>query len=462
MVADRNSQIVWANDKALQLHGVRTLAALGPDPVDYRKRFSLHYQNGHKVAARRYPVERLKQGESFEDVCVHLTSQDEPDLHKMLNIQGICTPNEDGVAGILILRDETEKFEAQERFERAFDVNPAPAIICRLTDLRYIKVNTGFVQMMGHSPQALLGRSVYEIDILREASDRDQAIESLQEGEAIAQMEAVLKHAEGHDKHVIVAGQPIDVDEEPCMLFTFIDLTSRKQAEERTRQSEERFSTAFRLAPVPMALATPENDRLLEVNDAFLQVSGFSSLDEINETLQSQPLWIDPRSREALPRGAAHTGGLRNVELQMRLKTGQLVDCLASAEAASIGDTPYTLWVIQDISQRKRTEAELMLAIETVMQDASWFSRTVVEKLAQLRGRQPGGARQPELADLTQREQEILNLLCQGKDDTEVGKTLSISKHTVRNHVAAIYNKIGVHRRAAAIVWALERGLGGS
>lgn len=49
------------------------------------------------------------------------------------------------------------------------------------------------------------------------------------------------------------------------------------------------------------------------------------------------------------------------------------------------------LAAIQDITERKRNEVELMEAIETVMQDTSWFSRTVIEKLAQIRT--PQGAR---------------------------------------------------------------------
>ena len=73
----------------------------------------------------------------------------------------------------------------------------------------------------------------------------------------------------------------------------------------------------------------------------------------------------------------------------------------------NIQDLPCVLGAIQDITERKRNELELMEAIETVMQDTSWFSRTVIEKLAQIRA--PGAPQsQGELADLTRREREIL------------------------------------------------------
>jgi DNA-binding CsgD family transcriptional regulator len=49
----------------------------------------------------------------------------------------------------------------------------------------------------------------------------------------------------------------------------------------------------------------------------------------------------------------------------------------------------------------------------------------------------------------------------QGLGDAEIAKKLGLTRNTVRNHVARIYNKTGVHSRAAAVVWARERGFTG-
>jgi len=462
LVIDKRGRIAWANGAALNMHDVSRIEDLGETAAGYRKRYQLKYRTQRKLAAGQYPIDRLTRTGSFNELYVHVTRKDDETYHRVLLFRGLALEQTDfSCAGALVLQDATDEFDAQERFEKTFDVNPAPAIICRLSDLRYIKVNRGFAQMTGYRQSDLLGSSSYEIDVLREAEQRDKAIEYLKHGQTIPQMEAVLKQADGSDKYVIVAGQPLDVDGEPSMLFTFIDLTERKQAEADLRQSEERFSTAFRLAPVPMALSSMEEGRLLEVNEAFLRVTGRSDKDDANQALDRQELWVDPQTHQKLAGQLERNGSLRNAELQLRLRSGQFLDCLASAEIVTIGSDRCILWVVQDITQRKRTEAELMQAIEAVMQDASWFSRTVVEKLAQLRGRHGAATNQTELADLTLREQEILNLMCQGKEDREIGDALGISRHTVRNHVAAIYSKIGVHRRGAAIIWALERGIGG-
>jgi DNA-binding NarL/FixJ family response regulator len=93
------------------------------------------------------------------------------------------------------------------------------------------------------------------------------------------------------------------------------------------------------------------------------------------------------------------------------------------------------------------------------MKDTTWCSQAVIEKLAQLRQPRPPSASQVELSDLTPREREVLGLICEGRSDEDISDALELSRNTVRNHVSSVYMKIGVHRRAAAIVWARTRGI---
>jgi DNA-binding NarL/FixJ family response regulator len=63
----------------------------------------------------------------------------------------------------------------------------------------------------------------------------------------------------------------------------------------------------------------------------------------------------------------------------------------------------------------------------------------------------------PELSD---RERELLNLIAQGYNNTEIASRLVISPKTVRNHISSIFSKLQVADRAQAIVRAREAGLG--
>jgi len=105
---------------------------------------------------------------------------------------------------------------------------------------------------------------------------------------------------------------------------------------------------------------------------------------------------------------------------------------------------------------------ELVSAIEAVMKDASWFSQTLIEKMANVRrANAPDNLSSAELADLTARERDTLGLMCEGLADKEIAARLSLAPNTVRNHVAALYSKLDVHSRSEAIVWARERGVFG-
>lgn len=56
---------------------------------------------------------------------------------------------------------------------------------------------------------------------------------------------------------VIVAGQPLDISEDDCMLFSFMDMEPRRKVETALRQSEERFAKAFRLTLSRLWCVTP-------------------------------------------------------------------------------------------------------------------------------------------------------------------------------------------------------------
>ena len=143
----------------------------------------------------------------------------------------------------------------------------------------------------------------------------------------------------------------------------------------------------------------------------------------------------------------------------MKSTSGAVLDCLLSADTLSIQGQKCALFALQDITERRRNEGQLFEAIETVMQDTSWFSRTVIEKMANLR--QPAAAEGAvaEMADLSRREREVLGLLSNGMTNSQIGARLGLATSTVCNHIAALYQKIGVHTRSNAIVWARERGI---
>ena len=457
ILVEPDQTIAYANAAALAMHGAASIDELGATVDAYRERFCLRYRNNRAPDA--YPMERVVAGERFHDVVVEVTRPDRPDVDFVHSLRSLVATDRAGKPSCLalILKDVSGQFEAEERFERTFNANPAPAVIMRLSDLRHVKVNAGFLEMTGHTRDAVIGRSVYEVDVLANARNRDLAVSRLHQGGTIPQMEACLDLPDGASRFVIVAGQPIEMGDEPCMLFTFADLELRRKAETALRQSEERFAKAFRLTPVPTVLARCEDLQVTGINEAFTRVFGLGEDGIVGRTLVETGLWVAQTQRQSFEAALARAGHVLGAEVCLRHESGAQLDCLVSAERVEIGDAVFVLLVLQDITERKHGERELFEAIETVMADTSWFSRGLIEKLANLRrpGRESGDAAAP---NLTVRERQILNLICSGLDDDAIARKLGLSRNTVRNHGAALYRKLGIHKRTEAVVWGRENG----
>ncbi len=458
-----NRKILWANDAALAMHGVKRSADLGATAREYCRRFRLRYRNQRPVERGKYPIERVAAGETFSDVIVEVRRPRDPDSLWFHSIRSLVIGDDGDTPdyGVLVIKDETERFLAEERFESTFNANPAPAIICRLSDRCYVKVNAGFLELTGYTRKAVIGASFERIDVLSDAAQRDLALERFKEGRTVPQMEACLPLPGGGYKFVIVAGEPLTIADEACLLFTFADLDPRRKAETALRQSEERFATSFRLSPVPAVIYRLEGLKLLDVNEAFKAMSGYQEAEAVGRSAADLRLWADRSAQRRFEQALEQTGSVRMVDLQMRTKDETLVDCLVSADTVTINDETCVLCVIQDITDRKRSEDELIKAIETVMADTSWFSRSIVEKLASLRQTSRPRAHGADLDELTSRERDVLGLICQGLSDADMSETLRLSRNTIRNHISSLYQKIGVNRRGTAIIWARERGITG-
>jgi len=313
--------------------------------------------------------------------------------------------------------------------------------------------------MTGYARDQVIGVSTYELDILEGAEKKDLAIERLREHATIPQMQAELKLPDGSSKQVIVAGQPLELNAEDCMLFSFVDMEPRHKAEVALRQSEERFAKAFRLTPVPTLVCGADDQVVIDVNEAFLDTLAYPSEEVLGKTLAEIDFIHDTGARTRLFAVLEKTGSLDRIDVRIRKKNTDLIDCAISADTVNIQDNPCYLLVLMDITERKRTELELLAAIEEVMKDASWFSRTLIEKLANVKSVSSPKLPSVSFTDLTARERDVLELICAGLADKEIAARLKLAPNTVRNHVATVYSKLDVHSRSEAIVWARERGL---
>jgi DNA-binding NarL/FixJ family response regulator len=107
---------------------------------------------------------------------------------------------------------------------------------------------------------------------------------------------------------------------------------------------------------------------------------------------------------------------------------------------------------------------EVAAAVRAAAADEAPISPGVAVHLVEHFRRTAAPQRPPKIAaliaQLSEREREILALLAAGEDNATIAETLFISPHTVKGHVATILTRLGVANRTQAAVYAVRHGLG--
>ncbi|HEY3686604.1 MAG TPA: response regulator transcription factor [Streptosporangiaceae bacterium] len=97
----------------------------------------------------------------------------------------------------------------------------------------------------------------------------------------------------------------------------------------------------------------------------------------------------------------------------------------------------------------------LAQAIRSVHDGHLLFAPEAVPAL--LRG--AGGDRHPEMAELTDREREVLAEIARGRSNREIARTLAVAEKTVKTHVSSLFTKLGVQDRTQAALFAVRHGV---
>lgn len=104
---------------------------------------------------------------------------------------------------------------------------------------------------------------------------------------------------------------------------------------------------------------------------------------------------------------------------------------------------------------------QLVEGVRTVARGDALLAPALVRRLVEgfVRRPPPGKLVAPELAELTERELEVLRIIARGLSNAEIAKELFVSETTVRTHVAHILSKLRLRDRIQAVVLAYESGL---
>jgi PAS domain S-box-containing protein len=131
------------------------------------------------------------------------------------------------------------------------------------------------------------------------------------------------------------------------------DITERKQA-------EERFTKVFHASPISTVVSTVKDGYFIDVNESFLEQSGYQREEAIGHTALELNLWEHPEHRVLIAEQLASEGRVRYFETQFRTKSGDIRDAVVSLEKIELAGEPCVLTMTYDITERKRAEKALL------------------------------------------------------------------------------------------------------
>lgn len=140
--------------------------------------------------------------------------------------------------------------------------------------------------------------------------------------------------------------------------FAFIFLINHKVMKE-TIISKDKYSLMFETIPDAALITRLSDGYITEVNQGFLNLSGYSTSDIRGKTTQEINILFDPIDRSRFMVILSETGSIENMEFQFRKKNGRTSMGLLSSRLINIDGVPHALTVVRDITNRKKMEDKL-------------------------------------------------------------------------------------------------------
>ncbi len=295
---------------------------------------------------------------------------------------------------VLVARDMTERKLAEERLRASEQhlrntIDAIPNILWTARPDGYIDYcNHNWLSFTGLTHEQVQGtgwmQALHPEDV---AHTRQAWDESCRERKPY-EVEQRLRRFDGEYRWFLTRANPV-MDASGIALKWYgsnADITERQAAEIKHRQSEEKFQKAFHTSPDSININRLEDGLYIDINQGFLELTGYTAEEVLGKTSQQINTWADPRDRERLVTGLRERGEVFNLEASFRIKNGQTKRCLMSARVLEINGEVCILSITRDISERiladvalRESEARYRLISENAA-DVIWVLNPLTGK----------------------------------------------------------------------------------
>ena len=285
-------------------------------------------------------------------------------------------------------RDVTEMKQATEALRKERDYNKLileemPAFFVSIDrDGACKMVNKTMLNSLGYKKEEVVGEDYLTTFVPPEEHDKVRNVfKNLVHGGNTESENHVISK-DGNRILVLWNGRPIlDADGQISRFIGFgLDITERKQAEHALRSSEEKFSKAFHSSPDSISITLIDNGRIVDINEGFEEMFGYSRDESLGKTTVELNLWQSSEDRDVMLKEFEDKGRIKELEIRMRDKTGDIHTCQLSCEAINIDEKPCFVTIARDITERKRAEERIQES-QAKLRDEKALSDAIIMSL---------------------------------------------------------------------------------
>jgi PAS domain S-box-containing protein len=245
----------------------------------------------------------------------------------------------------------------EEKFQRAFQSNPNPMLITRLADGVIVDANDSFLAATGYAREEVAGRSTEDV-VWPTPTDRERLLQRLKADGRVRGLEVLARTKDGGILDWLLSIEVIELDGAAHTIGTAVDITARKQVEADLQKSEAKFELAFRLNPNVMAITRLRDGVIVDVNDAWVAVTGYSREEAIGRTTL-ELVWQSGDERAAVVERLRADGRLSAMPVKTRTKGGEIRESLLSGEMMNLDGEVHVLIASKDVTEQTRVTAAL-------------------------------------------------------------------------------------------------------
>lgn len=264
--------------------------------------------------------------------------------------------------------------ESEERYRTLFETFP-DVIVVQTVDGKVVHMNRAAVQQIGLTPDEMNNPNRAAFIHPDDAPMIAQAIRDLIKSDRLSTDLIENRFVDSSGRSHWYSGIISKVHWKGQLALQIVtrEITAARLAEERLRESEEKFRTIFELAPYGIIIQQ-QGGVVTTANQAFLDVVGYTSEQVVNQNIfdfEKFRIFREPEAIEVLRQQIISGKRVLNAEVDVYDSDGRATTQLVSSQYIELSGEPHTLTIGVDITARKQAEAEIRALNAALEQKAS-------------------------------------------------------------------------------------------